>query len=73
MSSACPWMAGSAGEPAGRCASVVSARPAAAQTGGRLHAFVAGAGTGGTIAGVSRYLKARDARIQARAPGRALP
>jgi cysteine synthase A len=28
-----------------------------AQTGGRLHAFVAGSGTGGTLAGVSRYLK----------------
>ncbi|KAK9845802.1 hypothetical protein WJX81_002786 [Elliptochloris bilobata] len=35
-----------------------------AQTGGRLDAFVSGAGTGGTIAGVSRYLKARDPRIQ---------
>lgn len=28
-----------------------------AQTGGKLHAFVAAAGTGGTIAGVSRFLK----------------
>ena len=27
------------------------------QTGGRLHAFVAGAGTGGTLAGVATYLK----------------
>ncbi len=37
-----------------------------AQTGGRLDAFVSGAGTGGTIAGVSRYLKARDPRIRVR-------
>lgn len=27
------------------------------QTGGNLHSFVAAAGTGGTVAGVSRYLK----------------
>lgn len=27
------------------------------QTGGRLDAFVAAAGTGGTVAGVSQYLK----------------
>lgn len=27
------------------------------QTEGRLHAFIAAAGTGGTLAGVSRYLK----------------
>lgn len=27
------------------------------QTGGKLHAFVAAAGTGGTLAGVSRFLK----------------
>lgn len=27
------------------------------QTGGELHAFIAAAGTGGTVAGVSRFLK----------------
>jgi cysteine synthase A len=36
-----------------------------AQTRGRLHAFVCGAGTGGTIAGVSHALKARNPRIKA--------
>jgi cysteine synthase len=35
-----------------------------AQTGGALDAFVAAAGTGGTIAGCGRALKARDARIR---------
>ncbi|GIL88364.1 hypothetical protein Vretimale_15049 [Volvox reticuliferus] len=34
------------------------------QTGGRVHAFVSGAGTGGTIAGVSRSLKARNPRVR---------
>lgn len=34
------------------------------QTHGRLHAFVSGAGTGGTIAGVSQALKAHDPHIQ---------
>ncbi|KAL5210531.1 hypothetical protein ABZP36_006154 [Zizania latifolia] len=34
------------------------------QTKGALHAFVAAAGTGGTIAGVSRYLKEKDANIK---------
>lgn len=34
------------------------------QTGAELHAFVTAAGTGGTIAGVSRALKARDPRIR---------
>ncbi|KAJ1625815.1 tryptophan synthase beta subunit-like PLP-dependent enzyme [Pavlovales sp. CCMP2436] len=34
------------------------------QTGGRIDAFVMGAGTGGTIAGVSQCLKARDARVR---------
>lgn len=33
------------------------------QTKGSLHAFVAAAGTGGTIAGVSRYLKVRCSQI----------
>jgi cysteine synthase A len=35
-----------------------------AQTGGRLAAFVAAAGTGGTIAGVGRALKAHDPAIR---------
>eukprot|EP00250_Pteridium_aquilinum_P011887 c2036_g1_i1 orf=410-1747(-) len=35
-----------------------------AQTGGKLHAFVAAAGTGGTIAGVSRFLKEKDKGIK---------
>src|SRR5271154_4235861 len=34
------------------------------QTGGRIDAFVASSGTGGTIAGVSEYLKARDPKIR---------
>jgi len=34
------------------------------QTGGQLDAFVSGAGTGGTIAGVSRVLKAHNPHIQ---------
>jgi hypothetical protein len=38
------------------------------QTGGRLHAFVSGAGTGGTIAGVSQYLKGQDPGVQVRRP-----
>ncbi|HEX3549853.1 MAG TPA: cysteine synthase A [Candidatus Elarobacter sp.] len=35
-----------------------------AQTGGALDAFVAAAGTGGTIAGVGRALKAHDPRVR---------
>ncbi|HEX9794705.1 MAG TPA: pyridoxal-phosphate dependent enzyme [Planctomycetota bacterium] len=35
-----------------------------AQTGGRLDAFVACCGTGGTVAGVGRYLRERDPRIR---------
>ena len=35
------------------------------QTAGHLHAFVCAAGTGGTLAGVSRYLKERDASVKA--------
>ncbi|KAL3895349.1 MAG: hypothetical protein SGPRY_013535 [Prymnesium sp.] len=41
------------------------------QTRGKLHAFVMGAGTGGTIAGVSRFLKAR-AKAQVYPPGSGL-
>jgi len=42
------------------------------QMDGRLDAFVYGSGTGGTIAGVGRYLKERDPKIQVVAvePGR---
>jgi cystathionine beta-synthase len=35
-----------------------------AETGGRVTHFVAGVGTGGTISGVGRYLKDRDAAVQ---------
>jgi cysteine synthase A len=35
-----------------------------AQTGGRLNAFVAAAGTGGTIAGVGRALRSRDPGVR---------
>jgi cysteine synthase A len=45
------------------------------QTGGRVDAFVASSGTGGTIAGVSEYLKSRRAGIRtvlADPPGSAL-
>jgi len=34
------------------------------QMGGRIDVFVAGVGTGGTISGVSRFLKGRDPRIR---------
>ncbi|KAK3013184.1 hypothetical protein RJ639_007903 [Escallonia herrerae] len=34
------------------------------QTGGKLHAFVAAAGTGGTVAGISRFLKEKDPSIK---------
>jgi cysteine synthase len=45
------------------------------QTGGRIDAFVASSGTGGTVAGVSEFLKARRASIRtvlADPPGSAL-
>jgi cysteine synthase A len=45
------------------------------QTGGRLDAFVAASGTGGTVAGVSEYLKSRTAQVRtvlADPPGSAL-
>ncbi|KAJ6827095.1 cysteine synthase 2 [Iris pallida] len=34
------------------------------QTGGNLHAFIAAAGTGGTLAGVSRFLKEKDPTVK---------
>ncbi|XP_039137162.1 cysteine synthase 2 [Dioscorea cayenensis subsp. rotundata] len=34
------------------------------QTGGNLHGFIAAAGTGGTVAGISRFLKDKDPRIK---------
>jgi len=45
------------------------------QTSGRIDAFVASSGTGGTVAGVSEYLKSRDPRVRtvlADPPGSAL-
>ena len=36
------------------------------QTQGRLDAFIAAAGTGGTIAGVSRYLKEKNPKVHVR-------
>jgi cysteine synthase A len=35
-----------------------------AQTGGKLHAFVTSTGTGGTLGGISRYLKRQDPKVQ---------
>jgi cysteine synthase A len=34
------------------------------QTGGRIDAFVSASGTGGTVAGVSEYLKSRNANVR---------
>lgn len=36
------------------------------QTGGKVDAFIAAAGTGGTIAGVSRYLKEKNSQVHVR-------
>ncbi|MFN7550241.1 MAG: cysteine synthase A [Pseudomonadota bacterium] len=62
--------------PANRDAHAATTAPELwAATGGRLHAFVAAAGTGGTLAGVGRGLKARDPSIRivlADPPGSAL-
>ena len=62
--------------PANRDAHAATTAPELwASTGGRLHAFVAAAGTGGTLAGVGRGLKARDPSIRivlADPPGSAL-
>lgn len=43
---------------------MVSGEEIWAQTNGCIDAFVSGAGTGGTVAGVSSVLKSRDPRIQ---------
>jgi len=51
--------------PVNRQAHVTSTGPEIwTQTGGRIDAFVAAAGTGGTLAGVSEYLKSRQASIR---------
>ena len=42
------------------------------QTGGHLHAFVSGAGTGGTIAGVSHQLKSRSPSVKVRVTSQVL-
>jgi len=34
------------------------------QMGGRIHAFVAGVGSGGTVSGVGRFLKSKDPKVQ---------
>lgn len=43
---------------------LITGREILEQTHGRLHAFVSGAGTGGTIAGVSQALKEHDPHIR---------
>jgi cysteine synthase A len=61
---------------ANRRAHVVSTGPEIwTQTGGHIDAFVSASGTGGTIAGVSEYLKSRNPRVRtvlADPPGSAL-
>jgi cysteine synthase A len=62
--------------PANRRAHVESTGPEIwEQTGGRIDAFVAASGTGGTLAGVSEYLKSKNAGVRtvlADPPGSAL-